>query len=163
MEQRAVQLPAKINPNAKNGGARPGSGRKPFGRNKRRIPGALLEELMETEETPFHVMINNMRFWHRACLRLTVTLEEKILALGENAAPDEIKDLTKTMVQVLEARSQSEKCAVDAAPYIHPRLANIQIEQLEEKVAEDDASTERPKTLQDAMERFQTRILRPVR
>lgn len=74
---------------------------------------------------PLDVLMDNMIFWHKHAL----SMGEKLNAMVESGLmrtdPDERAKAMKLLESLLEARDQSERCAVDAAPYVHPRLSSI--------------------------------------
>lgn len=69
-------------------------------------------------------MQDNMLFWHRHAQTLQEHLGAVIIDL-EKPDPDLVRDAMKTLGGLIEARSQSQRCAVDLAPYVHPRLQSI--------------------------------------
>lgn len=76
---------------------------------------AIADKAIETGITPLEVMLTNMRFY--------VAEIEKLLASFHNGktSPAELPRILKTLV---EFRDKAQACAVDAAPYVHPKLAS---------------------------------------
>lgn len=69
-------------------------------------------------------MINNMLFWHQQAMSLGEKIEQLALRIED---PDARIDAMKLLRALLAARTESEKCAVDAAPYMHHRFATITV------------------------------------
>jgi hypothetical protein len=69
-------------------------------------------------------MVENMLFFHEKAANLGLQLAE--LVVTETDAETRA-NLVKLVRELLNAREQSQKCAVDAAPYIHAKLASLQI------------------------------------
>lgn len=92
---------------------------------------AKARELASKDETPLDVMIDNMLFWRRKAAELTAVAEEKVKLINSSNDPEAIGkllgDFTKTARQMLAAREESQKCAVDAAPYVHPKFTSISV------------------------------------
>jgi hypothetical protein len=113
----------------KNGGARPGAGRKPSQLTATSRDDAVAAT-KEIGRTPIQVMARNMAFWDDAAENLT----SKIIGVLEEiesgvATADEalLKELNASVKKMLIARDQSQRCAEGMAPYRHPRLANIEV------------------------------------
>lgn len=119
----------RIDGRAGNGGARPGSGPKPGSANGvTRIARKMADELVERGESPLDFMHENLMFWWKA----SNTFGEKLAALLISAEEDEDPpslELRREAVDLLKnfvnARDKAQACAVDAAPYCHPRLQSI--------------------------------------
>lgn len=73
---------------------------------------------METGLSPLDVMLDNMRFAHEGAGRALETL-----AKIDEADPIEKFNAYKEM---LNLRTMAQDAAKDAAPYMHPRLANVE-------------------------------------
>jgi hypothetical protein len=99
-----------------NGGRRAGAGRPKNSVSKRTAAiRDISKEAIEKGITPLEVMLNNMRFY--------VDEADKLLAkilLGKKSTPE----LVKALKDLISFRSQAQSCAVDAAPYVHSRLAH---------------------------------------
>ena len=74
--------------------------------------------------TPIEVMTRNMRFWFENGEALTKRLHE--LAVDVQDA-DMLKELFGLILKMGQFREKAEACAVDAAPYMHPRLAALTV------------------------------------
>lgn len=108
---------------AKNGGARKGAG-KPLG-SATKLTRYKANELCDTNESPLDVMVDNMLFWYRSVKQIEASLSEILVNLDPTDQDDRVEFL-KLLKQFMAARENAQKCAVDAAPYVHPRLAAIQ-------------------------------------
>ena len=67
---------------------------------------------------PLEVMLDNMRFAYRRALEL----EKQLNGLP----PEELDSRLQLMGQIARQRQIAQDCAVDAANYVHPKLASIQ-------------------------------------
>lgn len=87
-----------------------------------RITRMRANEIAASGESPLDVMYENMLFWHHA----SQSIAEQIAKLGSSLKNEDQKSsFLKLLEQFLQARENSQRCAVDAAPYIHPKLASI--------------------------------------
>jgi hypothetical protein len=109
------------------GGKREGSGRKAGGKNKRTLAAeALRTKLLEEGESPLEVMIGNMRVARKKAGKLIADLDKVAIQPGASAEQLEaVAQLTKECRALMMA---AHECAKDAAPYLHPKLANIEVE-----------------------------------
>lgn len=84
-------------------------------------------EIAKSEKAPLNIMLDNMMFWHRHSKdlesQIQVVLEEIRTEASEDLL-DKAKDLLKGF---LAARQNAQACAVDAAPYVHPKLQSVTI------------------------------------
>lgn len=96
--------PEQARVNGRKGGRKPGS---PNLRTRFRA----LQACREHGLTPLDVMLENLRHWHDR----SADLEPEPSELGEHACEHMLH----------AARERAQQCAVDAAPYCHPRLAAI--------------------------------------
>lgn len=80
---------------------------------------------------PIDVMAENMRFWYDASVGLTKKITDVLSMpdVGRAFIEDHelLRELNTNLKNMLFARAQSQECAVDMAPYRHPRLANIEV------------------------------------
>lgn len=108
-------------------------GLKKLGRKAARM---LLEE---SEVTPLGVMMANMTFWHKQSERMAESIQELVQELGgtplKREQLDRAKELKGMLKEFLAARENAQRCAVDAAPYMHPKLQSVKFE-------DDDKSKE---------------------
>lgn len=124
----------------KNGGPRPGAGRKPAprpepepqnvevrskpgrppGAQNLRVGTATAWALVREGRSPLDVMLKNMLYWHQYADSWAKELESMVVKLEE---PEDIKAAMQLLNRMLAAREQAQKCAVDAAPYVHARIA----------------------------------------
>lgn len=110
----------------------PGSGRQKGQLNKRTL--ARIEEIQRIVDaglTPLRVMNENMVFWHEQAITLGEQLREFVAKMKE-APPDDggqsLEQAMKLMRMFFAARENSQKCAVDAAPYVHAKLSAITVD-----------------------------------
>lgn len=97
-----------------------------------RLSRARADALTAAGETPLDIMIDNMLFWYqRAQL-----MEDKIARMREIADGDEagLKRALKLLEQFVAARANAQSCAVDAAPYMHPKLQSLALTNPNDKV-----------------------------
>jgi hypothetical protein len=99
------------------GGSKPGERR---GGRKRGTPNkasaARQAEVAASGVTPLEVMLANMRFHHRQA--------EELLELLSAAESPEAK--IQILGEASRSRQMAQKCAADAANYVHPKLASVQ-------------------------------------
>lgn len=105
----------------KFGGAQPNAGRKPGSLNKKTIMlRNVAKNALKRGETPLDVMLANMRYHHSKAEELLTKVLEDCKG-GKKLNPKHIEMLYK-----LNAfRSESQKAAADAAPYVHAKYATI--------------------------------------
>lgn len=72
-------------------------------------------------------MIATMLFWHRKGESLSAALEPYLS--GAKAVngddPEQLKEVVSLAKTMLAAKENAHRCAVDAAPYCHPKLQSI--------------------------------------
>lgn len=90
-----------------------------------RLSRRRINEIHSLGETPVDVMLDNMLFWHRKVQMLMPKIEHAVVQLEDSEGLAELNGLIRTM---LAARENSQKCAVDMAPFCHPRLQAIAIQ-----------------------------------
>lgn len=82
---------------------------------------------------PLQVMVENMRFAHQVATELLASIQDMMVKgqtsrsnIDSNGEKKEetLIDLYKAMLRM---RSTAQSFAVDAAPYMHPRLAQVEI------------------------------------
>lgn len=77
--------------------------------------------------TPLDVMIGNMRFWALQGDNYAHKIEGLIKA--SDTADDQTRDEARRLMnKFLAARQNAQDCAVDAAPYMHPRYQSVRVE-----------------------------------
>ena len=76
-----------------------------------------LVETIHSEDgtSPLGVMLANLTFYHNSAVALT----EKLMLVADLLTPEKIAEGGEDMMQ-------AQTCAVDAAPYVHPKLASIE-------------------------------------
>lgn len=100
-------------------------------------------QLASENEMPLDVMIDNMLFWRGRAAELTNTMKAKLDDLSkfdisdpEQRGPfiEAMRQFNKTAAYMIAAREKAQSCAVDAAPYVHPKLTSIAFKQKHSKV-----------------------------
>jgi hypothetical protein len=111
-----------------HGGARPNAGRKPGGLGEK--ARAYAAEAAEEGVRPIDVMLGNMRYYHERA----VDFDKKLEAIAETMTAEqivkggeEVMNVLKLVAKIGEFRMKAQQCAVDAAPYVHPRLTAIAV------------------------------------
>lgn len=100
-----------------------GQGRKPGGLNQRtKALRAVAEKAIAEGVHPLEVMLDNMRFYHEKADVLQVAILDKVTAKGVLKGEDAMKMLNE-FKELGEFRMKAQSCAVDAAPYVHPKLS----------------------------------------
>ena len=113
---------AKGNPG--RGGPQPGAGRpKGAATVKTRIVANHIAK--SGEPLPLEVMIDNMLFWHQEAKKFEQQLMSVLSRNLDQATAETAKEVATALNQVIACRDKSQACAVDAAPYIHAKLASI--------------------------------------
>lgn len=104
------------------GGARPNAGRKPGGANQK--TREIADRAAREGITPLEVMLKAMRehVEHSESLRKQADDVDVAVLLGERDDPEASATLRKA---ALAAITDAAGIAKDAAPFIHPRLANV--------------------------------------
>jgi len=98
------------------GGYRENAGRKQGAPNK--ATAARQAEVAASGVTPLEVMLDNMRVAHRRAKELEMQVSE--------LPAQQLEARLQLMSEIARQRQISQKCAADAANYVHPKLANIQ-------------------------------------
>lgn len=114
--------PAQARINGAKGGRKPGQ--------ISRVTRQRANELTKDGETPLDVMVENMLFWHRSAQSMGERIQQLLEAVdGETTEQlaERTRDASKVMEKFMLAQENSQRCAVDAAPYMHPRLQSIAI------------------------------------
>jgi hypothetical protein len=96
------------------GGHRENAGRKRATPNK--ATAARQAEVAASGITPLEVMLANMRFHHQQA--------EELIGLLSAAESPEAK--IQLLGEIVRQRQIAQRCAADAANYVHPNLASIQ-------------------------------------
>ena len=107
-----------------NGGRRPGAGRKPGGLTLK--TREIREQAVAEGITPLEVMLKNMRHYDQAQEAMSAHLTKMLPEVSAMDNPELFTEFVKLVGKVLAFREKAQECAVDAAPYIHPRFASIQ-------------------------------------
>lgn len=102
---------------ASRGGKRDGAGRKAGAATIRTREVA--DKAMSQGVTPLEVMMDNMRFAHERGTEVLAKIMDLPADAPQSAAMDAFKEL-------LRFRAMAQDAAKDAAPYVHPRLANVE-------------------------------------
>lgn len=128
--------------NGKKGGRPPGA--------IPRISRVKANELYRDNRSPLDVMIDNMNFWWDKSKNVGVRLDEALDELDQfkqafSSSIDEMSDEQKKVAvsefgkrmekvgkmasQLAAYRDKAQECAVDAAPFCHPKFASISWQQ----------------------------------
>lgn len=105
------------------GGPQEGAGR-PKGSVGQRTKAirAIADKAIQEGVHPLEVMLDNMRFYHQKADVLQVAILDKVTAKGVLKGEDAMKMLEE-FKELGEFRMKAQSCAVDAAPYVHPKLS----------------------------------------
>lgn len=102
------------------------------GSHKNRISTVRAMEMVRERRTPLDVMLRNMWFWDEAAQVSQQRVEGIITDLEEVKAKGDVNKLLEVMEKAreifkahVEYRENAQRCAVDAAPYIHARYQSI--------------------------------------
>jgi hypothetical protein len=71
-----------------------------------------------------------MLFWHEQVERLTQQLQSVVIRIDDPESRTEAFGILKTM---LAARENSQRCAVDLAPFVHQKLAALAVTHKDEE------------------------------
>lgn len=102
---------------------------------------AIADEAISAGVTPIEVMLENMRFFHEKADVLQTAVVQKLSA--KKITDKDAMELLREFQELGASRLKAQSCAVDAAPYVHPRLSathaevNVNIRQEEAKQAFD--------------------------
>src|ERR1700724_3266818 len=83
-----------------------------------RASAARQAEVAASGIAPLEVMLGNMRSAYQRTLELEKHLND--------LPPEELEARLQLMGEIARQRQIAQKCAADAANYVHPKLANIQ-------------------------------------
>jgi hypothetical protein len=107
----------------KFGGYQPNAGRKKGGINARTAAlRNIANEALAAGITPLEVMLENMRFYHSEAEAILAELRKGLAE--HNKTPEE---LISAMKELGSFKDKAQKCAVDAAPYLHPHLSAVSV------------------------------------
>lgn len=109
------------------GGKRPGAGR-PRGSLTRRTQEVAARAIAENR-TPLEIMLENMLHFQQAAIDAEAILKGLTAEefTGTEMTPEE--QFRKLLAEVKKAaglRLMAQECARDAAPFVHPRLAQVE-------------------------------------
>lgn len=107
-------------------------GRPSGSRNKRtQFLEKVSQDALQAGVMPIEVMLSNMRFYHGEAGKLIVELQEKKQVLEEEEVVEDqveaLRDLAQVFAKLSNTRMLAQQCAVEAAPYCHPKLANVRV------------------------------------
>lgn len=99
----------------------------PFGGRKKGSENARTRMLREVSDkalqsglTPLDVMLDNMKFHHSESGRLLGMILKNV---DSKPSPE----LVRALHSLQDAREMSQKCASEAAPYVHSRLSSVTV------------------------------------
>lgn len=127
VKQAADQMDRRIE---RRGGYRAGAGRPPGTVTVvKRLQGMreITEDIIREGKVPLRVMIKNMMYYDEKAIFIQ---EEMEAALAENMKrfnPDQFEKCLQLMVKLGDARMSAQKCACDAAPFLHARLSSMEM------------------------------------
>lgn len=116
-----------------------GQGRKKGGLNERtKALRAISDEAIAKGITPIEVMLDNMRFYYEKADVLLTAIVAGVKGEGKSKKPP--MELLEMMKEMGSFRDKAQACAVDAGPYVHPRLSathadvnvNVKVEEAEQ-------------------------------
>ncbi len=81
-------------------------------------------EISRSGKSPMDVMMNNMLFWFEHAQQLGEQLQLLVVQVDDPDARAAAFNLVKNF---LASRENAQKCAVELAPYVHPKLAAIEV------------------------------------
>lgn len=109
-------------PKKKWGGKQEGAGRPKGAVSVRtKFIRAVSNEAIEDGVVPLEVMLDNMRFYHEKAVVLQTAIVKDI---GKKPP----MELLEALKELGSFRDSAQKCAVDAAPYVHPRLSSTTVD-----------------------------------
>lgn len=83
-------------------------------------------KIASSDQAPLKIMLDNMMFWHNQSEALAGQIQASLEEMRAGAASEElIQKFEKSMKHFVDARQNAQSCAVDAAPYVHPKLASV--------------------------------------
>lgn len=74
---------------------------------------------------PLDVMIENMIHYQDEARLIQEEMEDAYGRFRENQSPDKMIEVLQLLVRVGDNRMHAQKCAGDAAPFIHAKLSSI--------------------------------------
>ena len=83
-----------------------------------------LVQIGEATSVPLAVMLGNMEFWTKQARRLQGDLEDIYESMDSMSEKQKVRAVGK-VERFLKAMDNSQRCAVEAAPYVHPKLASV--------------------------------------
>jgi len=110
------------------GGKREGSGRKQGALTVRTRKVA--EQAAKEGKTPLEVMLDNMRHFQNVALSAEAVIESlsaEQAELGDMTPEAQFKKLLAEVKKAAGFRQMAHECARDAAPYVHPKLAAVEL------------------------------------
>lgn len=119
-----MSVAATIKPKRKNLhiGAKPGAGRPPGSLSARtKFIRAVSDNAIRAGVTPLEVMLDNMRWYYQKAGDL---LQEILDARKKKQLSE---DHIIALAKVYQYREHSQKCAADAAPFVHARLSAVSV------------------------------------
>lgn len=117
-------------------------GGRPKGSFATKLTRRKASELYHDSRSPLDVMIDNMNFWWDKSKNASERLDKLMMVVEHPEFLDEVKsklkkagsvdpllevmkEIRKTSSQLVAYREKAQNCAVDAAPYCHPKFTSI--------------------------------------
>jgi hypothetical protein len=118
-------------------GPKPGNAKGGVAPQSTQLARIRAHEIASSEKAPLNIMLDNMMFWHKQSQSLAVEIQETIATMKAGGADEQLVDKADKLLKgFVEARQNAQSCAVDAAPYIHPKLQSVTIKPLAAEVIE---------------------------
>jgi hypothetical protein len=108
------------------GGRQVGAGR-PKGALSRRTKALkeVTDKMIHGKRLPLHIMMENMHYYQDEAIAKQAEFEAAIVEVAKSMSQETYIKALQLFAQIGDARLRAQKCAVDAAPYVHARLSSI--------------------------------------
>lgn len=109
-------------------GPKPGNGKgMPLPQNTA-LARVRAHEIAKSDQAPLKIMLDNMMFWHNQSQSIGLELQDVINVMKRSGADEALIDKTNGLMKgFIAARQNAQSCAVDAAPYVHPKFQSVAI------------------------------------
>lgn len=126
---------------------------------KTKMLRAIADKAIAEGVHPLEVMLDNMRFYHQRADVLQTAVLAKVAKVSLKSK--EALELLEEFKELGENRMKAQSCAVDAAPYVHPRLSATQV--TGEITHKHEEAEQAFKTIEGALEAVVTGDIIPKR
>jgi len=113
---------------------------------------AVAEGALKPGKTPLDVMLKNMRYYDDKAEAAMKWVETKLT--NPKSQPKEVLAL---LHELSEYRMQAQKCACEAAPYVHPKLASIEHRKVDDRITAKPEVQMTDEELDDYYNKLRTR------